>query len=152
MTPDLAGLAYVAAQQVVSAKRRADTLIVLVRAMATLGDYDKCRQYVRDAGAAYQDRALVEAVHAAAERDLTAALTLAGGICELRTRGRALVAAARRQRDPAVVRTLVGAAMRYGSWSEVLSESGDLPADVVTAVADGVSAALCRPVAARRDS
>ena len=65
--------------------------------------------------------------------------TLTGYIGDRSIRSSALIAAARLQDEPDVVRGLVAAALRYGSWTLILDGPDWLPRDVIAAIADSVT-------------
>lgn len=134
----LADRALCHAVSVVTQKQRVEVLAALLRTMALVGDHQRCLELARMIGPR-RDRVLGDAVAVAAEHNLDTALVLAGYVTDTSARSSALVAAARSQTDPAIVRTLVASALRHGSWTAVLADPAALPAEIVNAVADFVT-------------
>jgi hypothetical protein len=120
-----------------SLRRQSAVLATVARAMAVIGDQERCRELSRLVGPPHREQILSAAVGAAATHDPTGAFAIAGFITDLPARAGALAEVAREQRDPGVVRALVAAALRYGSWSHVLSDPAGLPLEVIAAVAAG---------------
>lgn len=93
-------------------------------AIALIGDLPYCLDLARRLGLR-RNRVLTQAVTMSANRDLDTALKLASYITDSTTHAKALVAVAQSRDEPVMIRTLVASALRFGSWTHVLSNPVD---------------------------